>query len=88
MPGSLRLLRRETHSHRSYAFALVLTMRLRVYEECVVSTIRHDVHEADQLPVLCARSDPTEAARTDSAPLSGLRVSAVGVNEFDHLLVG
>ena len=87
-PRSPCLLRRETHSHRSYAFALVLTMRLGVDEECVVSTIRHDIHEADQPPVFGARSYPTEAAGTDSAPPSDLRVSSMCANEFNHLLVG
>jgi hypothetical protein len=87
-PRSLCLLRRESHRHRSYAFSLVLTMGLCVDEECVVSTVPHDVHEPDQPSVFGARRYPTEAAGTDSVPPSGLRISSMCDNEFNHLLIG
>jgi hypothetical protein len=85
--GGLHVLSRESDSPRCDASALVATVRFGVDDEGVVSTIRNDVHEADELTVDVARSYPAKAVRPDSIPPADLGIPAMGGNEFNHLVV-
>src|SRR5712691_2323522 len=63
-------------------------MRLRVDEKGMVSTVRYDVDEADDAPAGVAGGDPAQTVWTDSIPPADLGVSAVGIDEFNHLRIG
>jgi len=82
------VLRCEVDEPRSYALALVSAVRLCVDDKGMVSTVRYDVDEADETPAGVAGSDPAETVWTDSIPPADLGVSAMGVDEFNHLRVG
>lgn len=83
----LGVLRCEVDELLSYALALVSAVRLRVDEKGVVSTVRCDVDEADEAPAGVAGSDPAETVWTDSIPPADLGVSAMGIDELNHLRV-
>jgi hypothetical protein len=53
----------------------------------MVSTVRYDVDEPDETPAGVAGSDPAQTVWTDSIPPTDLGVSAMGLDEFDHLRV-
>lgn len=82
------MLRGKVDASRSYALALVSAMRLRVDEKGMVSPVRYDVDEANEAPAGVAGSDPAQTVWTDSIPPSDIGVSAMGIDEFDHLRVG
>jgi len=84
----LGVVRGKVDAPRSYALALVSAMRLRVDEKGVVSAVRYDVDEANEAPAGVAGSDPAQTVWTDSIPPAHLGVSAMGIDEFNHLRVG
>jgi hypothetical protein len=86
--GRFRVLRCEVDDPRSYALALVSAVRLRVDDKGMVSTVRYDVDEADETPAGLAGSDPAQTVWTDSIPPADVSVSAMGLDELDHLRVG
>src|SRR5687767_7734447 len=63
-------------------------MRLRVDEKGVVSAVGHDVDEADEAPAGVAGSDPAQTVWTDSIPPADLGISAMRIDELNHLRVG
>lgn len=54
----------------------------------MVSTVRYDVDETDETPAGVAGSHPAKTVRTDSIPPAELGVSAMGIDELNHLRVG
>ncbi len=82
------MLRCEVDNPCSDALALVSAVRLCIEEKGVVSTVGHDVGEADERPAGVADSDPAETVGTDSTPLADCGVSAMNIDEFNQLRVG
>jgi hypothetical protein len=81
----LGVLRCEVDGPRSYALALVGAVCLRVDDKGMVSAVGYDVDETDQATAGLAGGDPTETVGTDSIPPADLGVSAMSIDELNHL---
>ena len=54
----------------------------------MVSTVRYDVDEANEATAGVAGCDPAQTMWADSIPPADLGVSAMGIDEVNHLRIG